>query len=63
VGAEAQAKAVEAIAALSAARQAVVACHEELAKDHRRMGYGVYAHADDKGTTVPVTGEHRLRAI
>ena len=36
------AKAIEAIAALSAARDAVVACHAELAKDHRRMGYGVY---------------------
>ena len=37
-----QAKAIEAIAALSAARDAVVACHEELAKDHRRLGYGIY---------------------
>lgn len=65
VGAEAQAKALEAIAALSAARQAVVACHTELAKDHRRMGYGVYAGAEDKPpqTTVPITGEHRLRAV
>lgn len=65
VGADAQAKVLEAIAALGAARQAVVACHEELAKDHRRMGYGTYAHADDKGTgtSVPVTGEHRLRAV
>ncbi len=42
-GAESQAKAMEAIAALSAARQAVVACHEELAKDHRRLGWGTYA--------------------
>ena len=41
-GAASQAKAIEAIAALSAARDAVVACHTELAKDHRRMGYGVY---------------------
>ena len=41
-GAGSQAKAIEAIAALSAARDAVVACHAELAKDHRRMGYGVY---------------------
>lgn len=66
VGAESQAKALEAIAALGAARQAVVSCHEELAKDHRRMGYGVYAHADDKGTGSerPRTiGEHRLRAV
>lgn len=65
VGSESQAKALEAIAALSAARQAVVACHEELAKDHRRMGYGVYAAGGlDKGKeTRPVTGEHRLRAV
>ncbi len=50
VGADAQAKALEAIAALGAARQAMVACHEELAKDHRRMGYGVYAEGGmDKG--------------
>ncbi|GAA0654495.1 hypothetical protein [Brevundimonas lenta] len=42
-GAEAQAKAMEAIAALSTARQAIVACHAELAKDHRRLGYGTYA--------------------
>jgi 3'-phosphoadenosine 5'-phosphosulfate (PAPS) 3'-phosphatase len=42
-GADAQAKAMEAIAALSAARSAIVASHEELAKDHRRMGWGPYA--------------------
>lgn len=65
VGAESQAKAMEAIAALAAARQAMVACHEELAKDHRRMGYGVYAEAGmDKGQQRPTTtGEHRLRAV
>jgi hypothetical protein len=66
VGADAQAKALEAIAALGAARQAVVACHEELAKDHRRLGYGVYAHFDEKGQgtgVAPTTGEHRLRAV
>ncbi|MFA4892256.1 hypothetical protein [Brevundimonas sp.] len=63
IGAESQAKALEAIAALGAARQAMVACHEELAKDHRRMGWGVFAHFDDKGQTVPTTGEHRLRAV
>ncbi|MFN3931832.1 MAG: hypothetical protein ACK4JY_08805 [Brevundimonas sp.] len=62
VGADSQAKALEAIASLSAARQAMVACHEELAKDHRRMGYGVYAGAfDDKGQgRAP---EQRLRAV
>lgn len=67
VGAEAQAKALEAIAALSAARQAMVACHEELAKDHRRLGYGIYAgEGQNKGQgsgTVPIIGEHRLRAV
>ncbi len=66
VGAEAQAKALEAIAALGAARQAVVSCHQELAKDHRRLGYGVYAHGMDKypeGDKVPTSGEHRLRAV
>ncbi|SFS70791.1 hypothetical protein [Brevundimonas viscosa] len=66
VGADAQAKALEAIAALGAARQAMVTCHEELAKDHRRMGYGVYAHGDSKTpetTRPPTTGEHRLRAV
>lgn len=64
VGAESQAKAIEAIASLSAARQAMVTCHEELAKDHRRMGYGVYmADGQDKPRTVPTTGEHRLRAV
>ena len=41
-GAVAQAKAIEAIAALSSAREAIVACHAELQKDHRRQGYGVY---------------------
>lgn len=66
VGADAQAKALEAIAALGAARQAVVACHEELAKDHRRMGWGVYAEfGQDKGQgdRPSTTGEHRLRAV
>lgn len=58
-GAVSQAKAIEAIAALSAARDAVVACHAELAKDHRRMGYGVYAVGpmdkpdDDWGDQLP----------
>lgn len=42
-GAESQAKAMEAIAALSAARTAIIACHAELQKDHRRMGWGTYA--------------------
>jgi len=42
-GAAAQAKAMEAIAALSVAREAMVASHAELQKDHRRLGWGVYA--------------------
>lgn len=66
LGAEAQAKALEAIAALGVARQAVVACHDELAKDHRRLGWGVYAEfGQDKGQgdRPKTTGEHRLRAV
>ena len=67
VGAEAQTKAMEAIAALAAARQAMVACHDELAKDHRRLGYGVYASGHlnkPTETTPPTTGElARLRAV
>ena len=65
-GAGSQAKAIEAIAALSAARDAMVACHAELAKDHRRMGYGTYAVGpmdkpdDDWGTPPPVV-EQQLR--
>lgn len=65
-GAESQARAMEAIAALGTARQAMVACHEQLAKDHRRLGFGVYADKwKDKGEggTAPTTGEHRLRAV
>lgn len=42
-GAVSQSKAMEAIAALATARAAIVACHEELARDHRRLGYGAYA--------------------
>ncbi|MDP2765034.1 MAG: hypothetical protein Q8O54_09375 [Brevundimonas sp.] len=66
LGAESQAKAMEAIASLAAARQAMVSCHEELAKDHRRMGWGVFMDIPlDKGKNEvpPVTGEHRLRAV
>ncbi|MDI6624699.1 MAG: hypothetical protein QME55_08210 [Brevundimonas sp.] len=67
VGSESQAKAMDAIASLGAARQAMVTCHEELAKDHRRMGYGVYASdGQDKPREVPkvpIIGEHRLRAV
>ena len=42
-GATAQSKAIEAIAALASAREAMVACHAELQKDHRKLGYGTYA--------------------
>lgn len=70
-GAVSQAKAMEAIAALATAREALVACHEELAKDHRRLGYGVYAtgplNKPQESTTPPATGElartARLRAV
>lgn len=63
-GAEAQTRALEAIASLGAARQAMVACHEQLAKDHRRLGYGAFAGPwMDKPEAAPTTGEHRLRAV
>ncbi|MDQ8029293.1 MAG: hypothetical protein REJ23_11245 [Brevundimonas sp.] len=65
-GAESQAKAMEAIAALSTARQAIVACHEELAKDHRRLGWGTYAIGVlDKPVDVPNDSRPvgRLRAV
>lgn len=42
-GTGSQAKAMETISALSVAREAIVACHAEMQKDHRRMGWGVYA--------------------
>ena len=42
-GAGSQSRAMEAIAALGVARDAIVACHAELQKDHRKMGWGVYA--------------------
>lgn len=67
-GAGSQAKAMEAIAALSVARETVVACHAELQKDHRRLGYGAYAAGpiakpddwlDPKATLAP-TPLHRV---
>lgn len=42
-GSGSQSKALETIAALGVARDAIVACHAELQKDHRKMGWGVYA--------------------
>jgi hypothetical protein len=71
-GAVAQTKAMESIAALAAAREAIVACHGELQKDHRRMGWGTYAigplDKPDEGwpDEVPFTTENavrRLRAV
>lgn len=70
-GAESQTKAIEAIAALGAAREAVVACHAELQKDHRRMGWGTYAVGivnKPEGFSGPseddvVAGKARLRAV
>lgn len=60
-GAGSQAKAMEAIAALGAAREAIVACHAELQKDHRRMGWGVYAigpvDKPDDWDQPPTTGQ------
>lgn len=38
-----QSKAMETVAALGVARDAIVACHAEIQKDHRRLGWGVYA--------------------
>lgn len=65
-GAGSQTKAMEAIAALSAAREAMVACHAELQKDHRRMGFGAYAvgildKPGDWDTTRPPEGVSNIR--
>lgn len=67
-GAGSQARAMEAIAAMATAREALVACHEELAKDHRRLGYGVYAAGivnkpSDAALTTETAQASRLRAI
>ena len=42
-GSASQTKALATLTALSAAREAIVECHAEMQKDHRRMGWGVYA--------------------
>ena len=66
-GAASQARAMEAIAALATARDALVACHEELAKDHRRLGYGVYAvghmNKPEASLSEETTRASRLRAV
>ncbi len=66
----AQTKAMETIAALSSAREAIVACHGELAKDHRRMGWGTYAVGPldkpdwpEEVTISPENSVRRLRAV
>jgi hypothetical protein len=65
-GADSQSKAMEAIAALATARTAIVACHEELAKDHRRLGWGTYALGvlDKPAEPAPeMKAVSRLRAV
>lgn len=65
-GAASQSRAMEAIAALGVARDAVVACHTELQKDHRKMGWGVYAVGPlDKPNDweTPVEPAVHLRAV
>lgn len=66
-GAAAQAKAMETIAALSAAREAIVGCHEELQKSHRRMGWGTYAAGPLDKEGLPMVAEPQsaahLRAV
>lgn len=65
-GAGSQARALEAIAALGTAREAIIAAHTEMAKDHRRMGWGTYAigqmdkYPEDQA---PTGVEQRLRAV
>jgi len=63
-----QTKAMETLAALSAAREAIVSCHEEMQKDHRRMGWGTYAGVRDKPSDLDklLPGNHyqpHLRAV
>lgn len=73
-GAGSQARAVEAIAALSTAREAIIACHAELARDHRRLGYGTYnvgpldkpadaEWGDPKKPTVESAAPKHLKAV
>lgn len=67
-GTASQSRAMETIAALGVARDAIVACHAELQKDHRKMGWGVYAvgpmnKPDDWETPVEPGVEQRLRVV
>ncbi len=67
-GSGSQSKAMETIAALGVARDAIVACHAELQKDHRKMGWGVYAvgpmnKPDDWETPIQPGVQQRLRAV
>ena len=64
-----QAKAMETIATLAAARDAVVACHAEMQKDHRRMGWGTFAMGpldkppEENGGKGIDTAARHLRAV
>lgn len=65
-GTTSQSKAMETIAALGVARDAIVACHAELQKDHRKMGWGTYAlgpvdKPDDWGQEPGVSTKGHLR--
>ncbi len=67
-GAGSQSKAMETIAALGVARDAIVACHAELQKDHRKLGWGVYAvgplnKGDDWERPIEPGVQQRLRAV
>lgn len=67
-GTASQSKAMETIAALSTAREAIVACHAELQKDHRKMGWGVYATGpvdkpDDWETPIGGDGPRRIMRV
>lgn len=68
-GSASQAKAMATLAALSAAREAIVECHAEMQKDHRRMGWGAYAAGPvDKplewdDTPMRPRGQAQLRAV
>ena len=65
-----QTKAMETLMALSTAREAIVECHAEMQKDHRRMGWGVFAAGtrdkpigDDGKVRLETTAQPMLRAV